>query len=167
MPVARRSPVNFSPTWQCDMSTDTSTPQGNTLNPNADDLRREWEEFRNATFTLIGPAQDCTVWIWASASPFDFAMVGAQLRLIPDVRVNLGLGALAISLDGAAHLIPLDRLAPSSVDAMQPHATFDIRARQAEILSTQQAAIEKFLRLHGARLQANMPVTGMGEQQLH
>ena len=62
-------------------------------NPTPEAVRTAWEQFRAATFMLIGDAKDCTLWVWSPGQEFDFVAAGMHLGGVPDVKVDISAGS--------------------------------------------------------------------------
>lgn len=111
-------------------------------NPCPSHIRSAWEAFRLATFLPLVREESMSLWVWASPHQFDFGVAAMHLNGVQLDRLDIGHDALAISVFGAVHLVPLAHLAEATVAAMQPAVEFDLRARRVELIDSQRRAIQ-------------------------
>jgi len=140
---------------------------GDRTNPTPDDVRAAWEQFRDATFMLIGDAKDCTLWVWSAGQEFDFVAAGTHLVGVPEVKVDIGPGALALTAYGALHLVPMTSLSAGSLDVMQPEVVFQLGERQAQLRAAQRQAIDHFAQLVRERFSVKASPPSAHGQQTH
>lgn len=129
-----------------------------------DTVRAAWEAYRGECFIRPGPAP---AWVWAAAHDFDFHLAALHLLDEPSARVDVGTVAIALTVFGEHHIVPIVRLTPLSMEHLQPQTEFPLAERHIQLREAQRRAESSLDEDVCRRYRAILPSVSVDGEQTH